>query len=600
MINKIKDVSKQIMSHWRGTSNKYDMKTIQKGLEVSKLAMADEKEVHLTPYSKNILLKLSNNKKTRLMANDGLSVLDRYLETKTKELLLRFCGKEIVEYPDDPLSIENYFVDCWRNFKTGTEWRHIKPDMNAERLEAFKVFEKPFSKKDWDVDRILNVPKMDEVFSLMNKMIPNVSSSSNWVELSSPFLTKHTNVGYPFFRNDKGLDKSTGLSYGQLVDKIARSKSPRDVVDYPFIAFGRNQRQKARPILGGSRIQALVYNQLEAMEIRAYKESSPLFIGYHDRPNLKERLVRIAEFLIRNPGLTASNRDYSKYDTTVTPNLKLCSGAFTYLKTNDYKGKDIVKFRTLSTLKSKLVNGLDWSFKSIYGRIFSGEIDTNAGGGKINAIVSLAAIINNDPSWSEISKTALTESVSPLAVMGDDNLMIHSKSVNEEQYSKWIKDTFNMDIHPDKGEKGVFFLQNRIFLNNGKIKNKDKFIMITPFTRIIRAIANKERAIGLGPAGWTLATLQLLSYLIEWPELLVAVAQIFIPFDEMKLGIEMDWKQLTKLVGSEDEAAKREGKSAISTYAKIFDGDPQKVGLLSGDENPVSRTHAILRSNLGR
>lgn len=108
-------------------------------------------------------------------------------------------------------------------------------------------------------------------------------------------MNKHTNVGYPYFKNDKLIDPDTKLTYGQLTDKIARSKTPSSVVNFPFIAFGRNLRQKARPILGGSRIQALVYNQLEKMEIERYKTSSPLFYGYNDNIFIKAKMVKLAE-----------------------------------------------------------------------------------------------------------------------------------------------------------------------------------------------------------------------------------------------------------------------------------------------------------------
>lgn len=107
-------------------------------------------------------------------------------------------------------------------------------------------------------------------------------------------MNKHTNVGYPYFRNDKLIDPESGKTYGQLTSDIAQKKTPSEVVNYPFIAFGRNLRRKARPILGGSRIQALVYNQLEKQEILKYKDSCPFFFGYNDDIFLKEKLVKLA------------------------------------------------------------------------------------------------------------------------------------------------------------------------------------------------------------------------------------------------------------------------------------------------------------------
>lgn len=107
-------------------------------------------------------------------------------------------------------------------------------------------------------------------------------------------MNKHTNVGYPYFRNDRLVDPQTGKTYGELTSDVAKKLQPQAVVNLPFTAFGRNLRQKARPILGGSRIQALVFNQLERPEIEAYKEHSPLFIGYNNDTVIKEKLVKLA------------------------------------------------------------------------------------------------------------------------------------------------------------------------------------------------------------------------------------------------------------------------------------------------------------------
>lgn len=116
---------------------------------------------------------------------------------------------------------------------------------------------------------------------------------------------------------------------------------PADVVNYPYIAFGRNLRKKARPILGGSRIQALVFNQLESEEISRYKESSPLFIGYNDDVTIREKLIALGNYLKDNPKLTCMNRDFSAFDTTVTPVLRRYVDAISVLKATDKRGQDI-------------------------------------------------------------------------------------------------------------------------------------------------------------------------------------------------------------------------------------------------------------------
>lgn len=159
--------------------------------------------------------------------------------------------------------------------------------------------------------------------------------------MNLPFQNKHTNVGYPYYKNDRTVDPATGKKYGQITDEIARKLKPSDVVNYPYVAFGRNLRKKARPILGGSRIQALVFNQLEHEEIQAYKVSSPLFIGYNNDIVLKDKLVKLAEFLKANPNLTCMNRDYAAFDTTVSPVLRRFVDAISVIKADDHRGRDI-------------------------------------------------------------------------------------------------------------------------------------------------------------------------------------------------------------------------------------------------------------------
>lgn len=79
--------------------------------------------------------------------------------------------------------------------------------------------------------------------------------------------------------------------------------------------------------------------------------------------------------------------------------------------------------------------------------------------------------------------------------MGDDNLLVQSKDMSDSKYSSEMKDIFGLDVSSSKGEYGLFFLQRRL------IKRGSDYIMLTPFTRVIRSFANKEMRKGLGPAG---------------------------------------------------------------------------------------------------
>lgn len=79
--------------------------------------------------------------------------------------------------------------------------------------------------------------------------------------------------------------------------------------------------------------------------------------------------------------------------------------------------------------------------------------------------------------------------------MGDDNLLVQPKKLDDQKYSSFIKTNFGMDVSSEKGEFGIFFLQRRLF------KRNNSYVMITPFTRVIRSLASKEMRKGLGPAG---------------------------------------------------------------------------------------------------
>lgn len=174
-------------------------------------------------------------------------------------------------------------------------------------------------------------------------------------------------------------------------------------------------------------------------------------------------------------------------------------------KVKDDYGKRIAKARMISHVKSSLIDGLSNRYSPIYGRIFSGEIDTNRGGGIANAIATLtiSSLVGGYQFRRVVESIQRRNSLNPhsslpfLMVMGDDNLLIENSRVNQSQYSTLMKEIFNLDVSHEKGESGLFFLQRRLF----RVHGKDKVVMITPFTRVLRSLLFKENRKGLGPAG---------------------------------------------------------------------------------------------------
>lgn len=570
-------------------------KVAAEGLRVSKQALQRPEEIALTPYGKNMYMKFDHkDENAKLLVGDPVTKAELYLEAQTLPLLYKYCGKEQLEYDTSkPVwDYNNYCVDCWRNFKRGAEVRHAVPNMNEARLKAFNEFKKPI--KDVDIIGYLKDPLFMKAVDFVLECIPRVHSAKEWRTVNLPFQTKHSNTGYPDYRNDQAIDKSTGLTYGKLVDQRARHKTPQEVAGYPFVAFGRNLRGKARPIAGGSREQALVFNQLEAEEIQAYKTASPFFIGYNDDVVLKEKMVKIGKWIELHPGTTCFNRDYDHYDTTVPPSLRTLASALRYLRAIDPKAKEIAFWRAVSQNKAYLVNGLDNSIELIFARIFSGEIDTNLGGGLAQVIVDIYSILKQDPNWiDDIARPLIKCGASPILVMGDDNLIVHLASLVESVYANDLK-RFNLIVSKIKGEYGLFFGQKRVY------KLHNLWFIIVPFTRVIRQLFSKENKKGLGPAGWTLATYMNLAQLIERPDILVDVAKIFLPFDKYKLGTIWSVDELKQLVAKEDRESKAsQGKRAMTTAERLYDGDPLKARFFSSDNKhldfgPVEKIHALL------
>lgn len=566
---------------------------LKKGLTVSKLALSSPESIALTPYTKNMLNRL--DRKDKLEVGDPETRMEAYIETETRKILERFVGKRMVKYDtkSDPWDKKLYSVDCWRNFKEGVDIRHAVPGMNEKRQVEFLKFSKPI--KDFDLITMLHRDSdLVKAVNFVMSNLPDVKATEKWEEVSLPFQRKHTNVGYPYYGNDQRVEN--GKTLAELTSEQARKMSPEQVAGYPSVAFGRNLRAKPRPILGGSRIQALVYNQLEHPEILAYKEKSPFFFGYNDDSVLRQKMMLTLSFLMSHRGLTCKNRDYHTFDLTVFPDLRRLVAAISEMKAQDVRGKDIAHWRGVSQFSTYLVNGYSNSVKRIFGRIFSGEIDTNRGGGLANAIMDIWATLKQMPDWIEtVANPLISSGSSPLWVMGDDNLLVQPYDFNDRSYEKFIA-KFGLEVSSEKGEYGLFFLQRRLF------KDGNDTTFITPFTRIIRSMATKEMKKGLGPVGWTYASYQLLYQLIEWPELMVAVAKIFAPFDEYRLGTNWSVSQMKNLIAAEDKEAKRKDPKALTTVERLFDGDPLKAKFFedTSQSGPISQVHALLSKALLR
>lgn len=425
---------------------------------------------------------------------------------------MKYCGQEKTKYEvsknDPEFDYSYYAVDCWRNFKRGTSLRHLTVDMTSLRVEAFNYFFKKFPKFPSIKGLPFNVFKS---LTTLDKVIPAVTPSHDIRTVNLPFMTKHSNVGYPYFKNDQAV--KNGKTYAEITLEDARRTKLEDAVHYPYTALTRNLRQKARPIWGSSRILNLLLNRLTAVEVNEYKLKSLVFKAYTNPDELKNSLIKMGNAVKGLRKATGKNyflfnRDFSHYDVTIRPDFKLWIASFNMTKIVGSKkdvdlGKAIVAARTIPTLKASGVYGYNPKSKpliTLYGRILSGETVTNTDGGKINAMLTLATYYRIDPSYEKVMNSMISKGIPPFQVCGDDNLII-TDDLMQERFPSQVEREFGLQVNNDKGEMGVFFLQKRVVDLSTSPSKIQKIVMLTPFTRVIRSMITRENPTGIGAAG---------------------------------------------------------------------------------------------------
>lgn len=571
---------------------------LEKGYQISKAATAQPKYVEMTPIFKNALKMTGWPKGKRLSVDDPRTKAEEVLYQTTVEKLNTLIGTRIESYNtewaiDDP---KLYRVDCWRNLKENM--RDIQPGQQEQRKQAFELYQQP--SRNIGVRELL---KTDTVFrkavDLVLNELPEFKANEDIVEISAPFMKKGTNVTYPYWMNDKTIVPDTNLTAGEVTRQLAEriAASPDWEVQLKqycvWTALARNQRGKGRALIAASRVMNLVLNQIEAPQIQALKDKCRPFAGYNDPEHLKRVLIQMAEGCKQN-NLWATNWDQSAYDQHVSQDLLELAGALSVLKANGERSKQLAKWRAVFGIKGWMVYGETHEIVEVLGRIFSGGIDTNAGGGTINMIISCYANMLCDPDWSDI----WYKQIYAMLVMGDDNLAIRKRGLEHSKYVEAMK-TISFDVNPNKGEEGVFFLQRRLF----KEPRSGQYVMVTPCTRAIKSCLFKEHSSSLGPYGWTVANLQILAQLMEYEPALDVAVSVLYPYDKMHLGADLSPQQLVEGVAAEDEDARNNKKGrknykassgkkhghisaagarrrVVTTASLLYDGDPTKKGVI--------------------
>lgn len=81
----------------------------------------------------------------------------------------------------------------------------------------------------------------------------------------------------------------------------------------------------------------------------------------------------------------------------------------------------------------------------------------------VNATADLYAMLQMYPQYEKYYYELMAKGSSALMVMGDDNLIVQPKNLDNKKYSSIIYRKFGLDVSDQKGEFGIFFLQRRLF-----------------------------------------------------------------------------------------------------------------------------------------
>lgn len=567
------------------------------GFDVSRKASQQQDEVPMTPLMKNALEIFGDKPKGdstwRLKVNDKPTKAEKWFYEAQKLLLTKFNGT-IKEYDESkPLTSKSHYdVQCWQNLKENM--RDIQPGQEKEREQAALEYTRVTNSA-----RVISRLKDDIIFQkavmLVFNSLPEVKASKEFTEINLPFMSKHTNVGFPYWSNDRNIVPGTNQTYGQVTMKESE-KIPVKDLDYYNVStmYGRNQRGKGRLLIAVSRLVNLSLNRLEAPEIKAYKEKCSLFLGYKDDEALKGGLIDMVNYATPL-GLKMRNNDQKRFDRHVPRDLILLNNAIRYIKAQGALSKELAAKRAQLACTTFLVDGLTHSYKQINGRIFSGFIDTNAGGGIINAIITTYCIMKQDKNYSQ----HIYDSKYYMLVMGDDNNFLY-KNLDHKQFEKDMLD-LGFEVNMEKDEFGPMFLQYRLFQDES-----GDLVTAYAWTRVVRSMLFKEQGKGLGPAGWYIAFLQQMQKCIQFKPAFQILVNLLIPFDEKHFFSDKSIKEVIDMMKKEDAEKLAEAKTdnqklrAQSTIDKLYDGDPSKnrffTSLKEDGQGLLSELHEAVKS----
>jgi hypothetical protein len=567
-----------------------DMKSAKEGLEMSRTVSAQQEEVVTTPWMKNLLVAFGDLKKDKDGKTERLSIdragkteAEKFLRGVVKACLLKYNGQERTEYNQNlsVLDPDHYNVDCWLQNKFDDYMWDIKAGQAKQRAEFMAMYETMAKLSFSDVYRLIQKdPIAQKACIVLLEVIPEVRADREIHNISSPFMGKDSNVGYPYFRNDrKKVSDKDPITWGRYT--IQQAEKITDNMSQPWKAYkfnvdvgwARNQRGKGRAIIAKSRILNLVVNSLEAVEVAKMKEI-PLFVGLNDDLTQKDRMIKQAEFCEKNH-YKCANYDQDGYDHHIGEGFVCLMAALRKMKANGHLARELCDLRYAAAQKSWCLDGANNKIKRIYGRTTSGWIDTMGQNSWLTVWLVLYCLMSIFRNYTNDIWYRVAESIFSL---GDDMLFIYLPDDPEfgAKFSK-IMAKLGFEVKPEKYAYGSFFLQYRL------IKKDGKYIMAYPWTRVLRSMLSKENKKGLGPVGWAIAGWQQLAKLVEKEDALEIVLNLILPLDTDGLFLDRDISWIKQQLAQEDRDAQAKDKNARTTAEILYQGNPQQENQFTKD-----------------
>lgn len=439
-----------------------------------------EKYVPYRGWAKNIGLNVGTvpidaaaQEGENLYATKLWEVLGKYYSDVTYE-----------ELKSDPLNIEKqrgYFQ--YANFRTGFGRAAGPVDYSSfeERTLRYHKFQFDAPELDWT--------KFEKALFIVKRLIKpvRVNILSEPTDYKAAYADKISNVGLPLAVKSNSLVNYKGqkLTAQKVTSELSQMEVEKGLgsTSLMFIPALRASRSQCKGIEFENDDQGIsitkfdtahrvifmgprVRNNKEFMIIKPilerFKTNEFLMAGYLSKQGLKKWLSKFHK-LTKKYGTIPVNIDFSKFDTTIHPYLIVAAGTLLESFCEDRAGYDVL-WQAVSSLLTQGMYYTDTTDNTIrlffkFGTIPSGVTLTNLMGCLVNLLaISYSLLVIDEQFYYQI----LTEDnfVAPLTALGDDMLTSVTNLDHLEQMSEILKDTFGMNVNPDKGTIGVMFLQN--------------------------------------------------------------------------------------------------------------------------------------------